>query len=145
MKVLINKDFSPTPETIEALTAWGKVKKNPKGDKLIDQEFIERPDILAEFVAYWSSEAPEKTRKKANWQTTYRNYVKLIAWPNELREFERNRHIRKEHGTGQVDFFNKSKPEQPHKPRKYRFIEHKEPTETMSMGEGLNALKQALG
>lgn len=105
-KSLVPSDFRPTMETVKALMAWGVEQKNPCGDKLIDQEFIERKSIIYEFIDYWLNVAPVKDRKKSNWQTTYRNYIKLIAWPKNLRDFEYNRHRRTEYGNGGLNPIN---------------------------------------
>ena len=131
MKTTIPLDFHPTPETITALVAWGAIDKRPVGDKLIDAEFITRKDIIAEFVCFWSSERGQNN-KKVNWQSTFRNYIKRIAWPNAIRDFEYNRHRRPDNGSG--GFKSISEAYAPDKPvpepvRRYRI-----PTDEESIG-----------
>lgn len=100
MKTTVPTDFFPTPESIQALIVWGAIDKRPVGDKLIDEEFITRKDIVADFICYWSTERDEKDNKRVNWQSTYRNFIKQRAWPQAIRDFEYSRHKRTDRGSG---------------------------------------------
>ena len=128
MKTTVPLDFQPTSESIQALIVWGAIDKKPVGDKLIDAEFITRKDIVAEFICFWSSERG-KNNIKTNWQTTYRNYIKRIAWPNAIRDFEYNRHKRSDSGSnGFKPFGEAMKPVIKNKPvqLKYKIPERPE-------------------
>ena len=94
-KTLVPEDFAPDEGKLKLLTAWGKVNP-PKGDQLLSDWFTTRVDVVAGFVDYWLNRAKDK--KKKDWQATYCNYIKRIAWPNELRVFENNRHHRRDEG-----------------------------------------------
>jgi hypothetical protein len=91
MKTLCPEDFEPDQGKIDLLNAWGKTHP-PKGDQKCGEWFTTRIDIIAEFKDYWTYRAKDK--KKIDWQGTYSNYIKRIAWPNELRDYENNRHKR---------------------------------------------------
>ena len=90
-------DFYPEKGCIDCLSAWGMVNP-PKGDQLCGEWFITRKDIIADFIYYWTW-GKGKGKTKKDWQRTYINSIKNIAWPNELRAFENNRHTRTDRGS----------------------------------------------
>jgi hypothetical protein len=144
MKKPIPEDFAPDQGKIDLLNAWGAVNP-PKGDMKCGEWFTTRVDIIAEFIDYWKNRA--KDNKKKDWQATYCNYVKRIAWPNELRDFEQNRHYRIDSG-GSGDFFTNALSNEP-KPkvvpeRKYKLPVEREPVEPMSMVEAFKQLNGAI-
>lgn len=91
-------DFYPEKGCIDCLSAWGMVNP-PKGDQLCGEWFITRKDVIADFIYYWTW-GKGKGKAKKDWQRTYINSIKNIAWPNELRAFENNRHKRPDNGSG---------------------------------------------
>jgi hypothetical protein len=143
MKTPVPSDFCPTMDTIKILMAWGVEEQNPCGDKLIDQEFIEKRSIILEFIDYWQNTAPPSTRKKANWQTTYRNYIKRIAWPNHLRDFENNRHKRSDGGSYGFNHIADITTDKPKTPVKLRYKLPERPSTPSGPTNALEALKLA--
>lgn len=97
-KTLCPEDFYPDEGKINLLNKWGMVN-SPKGDQLCGEWFTTRVDIIAEFIDYWTRRKGKGT-KRPDWQATYCNYIKNIAWPNELRDYEKNRHKRSDAGSG---------------------------------------------
>jgi len=122
------EDFRPNEATIKILIAWGRVKKNPCGNKLIDEEFITREDVRLEFVDYWINKAIPSKRLKKDWQRAFQNGVKLIYWNREISEFEQKRHHRSDFGLNRMASFDEiRKPEPAKKPMKRKLTVVKSP------------------
>lgn len=96
-KTTVPLDFQPDQGCIDCLSAWGMVN-TPKGDQLCGEWFITRKDIIADFIDYWLRRR-KGDKTKIDWQRTYMNAIKKIYWPNELRDFEYNRHRRPDTGS----------------------------------------------
>ncbi len=146
MTSLIPDNFAPDEGKLKLLDAWGSVNA-PKGDQLMSNWFTTRADVIAEFIDYWSNRA--RDNKKKDWQLTYCNYIKRIAWPNELRTFEQSRHYRTDSGSTGFKRVNEAydqlMAEKPVKQRIHKLPERPEappgPTDPL---EALRMAKQAL-
>lgn len=142
-KTLCPEDFYPDEGVISLLKIWGEIKKNPCGDKLINEEFITRKDVIAEFIDYWLNRHTGDKKKKL-WQKAYVWHVKNIAWPNELSDFEKNRHRRSDSGSNGFNSFSYMTEHERPKPAqklKYKLPERPE-VEPMTREEALKQLKE---